>query len=275
MRTRVDIVLTCIALMIQGATWADELHVDFRHKGFDNDALQLVGLEAEQLVKPGERGLFLRIPPNEGIVGPVGLAPRKMIRGDFEIVAEFELLRYDRPREGSGAGVVLEVEFPTAPIGPITLGRLAIPAGGDWFTWASPRSTVGNAGLGMSQVQARSRTGKLRLSRTGSTIRADCADGDRAFVLLRKQDVGAAEARITWLGVQTGSSSCRAEALLKSLTIRAEEWFEPTVTQARPTFESGPWFFSIFLGFAAVLLALATWKRYPAALSNLAKGRVR
>jgi hypothetical protein len=273
MRARNAIILTCAALMIQVTAWSADLRIDFRQMGFDNTALRLVGQDAEQLVRPTEGGLLIRIPPKEGIVGPVGLAPRAMIRGDFAIVAEFELLRCDRPREGRGVGIGLEVDFPSTAMGPITIGRFAIPAEGDRFTWAAPSSAVGSAGHGPTRVPAGARTGKLRLVRTASLVRADYADGGGPFKLLREQEVGGADARIAWFGVETGTNSGRIEALLKSLTIGAGEWVETAETRAVAASGMDPMFLSI-TALIVVLLGLLTWKLWPARSGNPLKERV-
>ena len=259
MRARNNIILCIVSVMIHGTAWSEELYVDFRRAGFDNTTLKLVGPSAHELVSPTDRGLLIRIPPKEGIVGPIGLAPRKMLHGDFEIIAEFELLKYDRPRDGSGVGVGLVVEFTTAGIDPITVGRLATPGQGDGFSSADLPFGEGNARPVAKRVPARSRTGKLKLVRAASTVRAYYSDGGDAFKLLREFEVGDADARIVRLGAETGSSSYRVEALLKSLTVTAEALVAPAERPAPSTAGIDPVILAV-AAFDIIAVGFLGWK---------------
>jgi hypothetical protein len=270
MRARNHIFLCCVALVTRGTAWSADLRADFRHKSFDNAALKLVGQDAEQFVMPTERGLLIQLPPKLEIVDPIGIAPRMMIRGDFEIIAEFELLRYDWPREGPGVGVGLVVDFPAVSRDPISIQRLAIPKEGDRFT-SSGLQFSGEKG---GRAPARSRTGKLRLVRTASTVRAYYADGNESFRLLGQQEVGEEDARITRFGAEAGSKPYRVEAILNSLTVSAGELVEPPKPVAPSTTGMDPAFLCI-VALDIVLIGLATWRLWPRRSGNPSKGRVR
>ena len=262
MKLKTGIVLCGVALMVHGTSWSGELHVDFRHQGFDNTALRLVGPDAEQLVSPTERGLLMWIPANEGIAGPVGVAARKLLHGDFEIVAEYELLRYDRPRDGSWVGVGLVVEFPTVAADAITLARLAIPTEGDRFVSADLPFGDGRAISDSRRAPAWSRTGKLLLVRAGTTVRAYYAEGGEAFKLLREREVGHGDARLARLGPEAGAGRHRVEVLLSSLTVTADEFAEPPESPAPSTSGIDP----VLLGVGALdilLIAFAAWRLWP------------
>lgn len=271
MRTRIYLTVSCVALAAQGPAPSAEIDVDFRHAHFDNVALKLVGASAEQLVAPTERGLLVRIPPNEGVKGPVGVAPRAGLRGDFEVTAEYEFLRYDRPRDGTGAGVEMVVEFPGASAGAVSVERLAVPREGDRFVSAAGVAPPKRASAG-------SRMGKLRIRRTGSTVRAYYADGVKAFELLREQDVGGGDlVGVARLAAVPGSGAGRVEVIVKGLQIVAGELVEiadvPT-TLATSSGRRTDWVVLSFATLDVALLAFMVWKWRPDRFKNRRKDRI-
>jgi hypothetical protein len=272
MTPRNYLILSCAALSIHGMACSAELHVDFRHKVFDNVALKLTGNDAEQLVVPTERGLLIRIPAKEGVIVPVGVAPRSTIHGDFEITGEYELLRYEQPRDGYGVGVGIVVEFPAA-MDMITIERFAVPSQGDTFTSTRIQSADGNRTVSSRRIPARSRAGKLRLVRTGASVRTYYADGGDSFKLLRELDVGSDDARILQFGADTGSKAYRVEVLLKSLGIRADELIESPESSV----PSKPWIHQallILIPILGVILGVAVWRLRPTGWDSLLKQRV-
>ena len=274
MNARLYIIMCFAALSTHGTGRSAELHVDFRHMAFDNVALKLVGTHAEQLVAPTERGLLIRIPLNEGVMEPIGIAPRDTIRGDFEITAQYELLRYDRPRDGFGVGVGIVVQFQTAAMDTVSIERNAVPAAGDSFTSASCRGGNTHERFSSKRVPARSRAGKLRLVRTSSTVRAYYDDGGNVFKLLREQEVGSEDATIVRFGADTGAKAHRVEVLLKHLAINADEFVVPTKTPVPSMASIDPAFLLVII-VDILVFAFAIWKLWPARPNTFTKEGVR
>ncbi len=238
------ITVFCATLIFARTAQCGELEFDFRQMGFDNNAWRLVGANAEQLVKPTERGLLIRIPRKEQDPQPVGFAPRGvLLHGDFEITAEYELVRYDRPSRGDWVAAGIVVEFPTQANQALTIERMFGPDGSDHFS--SDAAATGNARLSSKQVPTSSRSGKLSLERSGSTVRAYYTDGSNSFRLLHVEEMGTDDAVVSRIGAATSSKAHGIDVLFKSVTIKAEElvseppaqvdstsWLDPLVLSA-------------------------------------------
>jgi Protein of unknown function (DUF1583) len=254
------------ALALAGTARSDEIKVDFRNANFDNAALTLMGDKAEDLVKPTERGLLVRIPPKERDPVPIGFAPRGvMLHGDFEIIVEYELVRYGTPPRGDWVAAGIAVDF-WAPVNRVlTIERMFGPDGSDHFTSDLLAGSNRAGRLSSKQVRTSSRAGRLSLERTGSTVRAYHTDGSNTFRLLRVEEMGTGDAMITSIGAETSSKAYGIEVLYKSISVKAEGFVDATPQPVDSTSWSGPLVLSIVASCIALAgLAARKLKRYRA-----------
>jgi hypothetical protein len=242
------------ALALAGTARAGEIQIDFRKANFDNATLTLMGDRAEDLIKPTERGLLVRIPPKERDPVPIGFAPRGVaLHGDFEIVVEYELLRYDRPppRDWVAAGIVVDFWAPANRV--LKVERTFGPDRSDHFTSDSVAGRTTVVRLPSKQVPASSRAGKLSVERTGSTVRAYYADGSNMFKLLRVEEMGTGDAMILRIGAETSSKAYGIDVLYKSISVKTAGFVDAT---PRPV-DSSSWSGPLVLTVVASCIALA------------------
>jgi hypothetical protein len=252
------------ALALAGTARSDEIQVDFRNANFDNMALTLMGDRAEDLVRPTERGLLVHIPRKERNPAPIGIAPRGLgLHGDFEIVVEYQLVSYDRPPGGEWvcAGIVVDFWWPANRV--LTVERMFGPDGGDQFASDVIAGFDRARRPSSKRVSTSTRAGKLKLERSGSTVRASYTDGSDAFRPLRVEEMGAGDAMITRIGADTSSKEYGIDVLFKSISVKAERLIDVTPQQVSSLSWSAP----LLLSVGASCLALAgaaTWilKRY-------------
>jgi hypothetical protein len=255
------ITVFCATLIFARIAQSGELEFDSRHMDFDNNAWRLVGENAEQLVTLTERGLLVRIPRKEREPQPVGFAPRGVVlHGDFEIIAEWELLRYDRPPRGDWVCAGIVVEFPGTASGALTIERMIGPDGADHFNSDIMTGSYRGGRLSSKQVPTSSRSGKLSLERSGSTVRAYYTDGSNSFKLLRVEEMGSGDAVISRFGAATSSKAHGIDVLFKSVTIKAEELVSEPPAQVDSTSSwdplvlSGMFWCIVLAGFAILEL---------------------
>ncbi len=242
------------ALALAGTARSGEIQVDFRNANFDNAALTLMGDRAEDLVKPTGRGLLVGILAKERDPVPIGFAPRGVaLHGDFEIIVEYELLRYDRPPRSDwvAAGIVVDFWAPANRV--LTVERMFGPDGSDHFTSDIMAGSNRAGKLPSKQVPTTSRAGRLSLERTGSTVRAYYTDGSNTFRLLRVEEMGTGDAMITRIGAETSSKAYGIEVLYKSISVKAEAFLDVTPQPVDSTSWSGP----LVLSVVASCIALA------------------
>jgi hypothetical protein len=75
----------------------------------------------------------------------------------------------------------------------------------------------------VNMTPARTSAGRLRLSRTGSTLHYLIAGEDDQFVQVRKLDVGTQDVALVRVAVHPGGSRTGASVLFTSMDIRSEE----------------------------------------------------
>lgn len=269
---RALILALAAAAAAPGASGA-EFQQDFRKGPPDPKHLRVVGAEGGCKVEPTAEGLRVTIPAgaNRGGVG-VELTP--WLKGNFEVVAAYEVRQIGPPKGGYGAGVGLSVEA-DAPVDPaLTVERQVDPKDGPRFVSTHMfNNDAGERQYRPELSKAAAATGRLRVARTGSSVETSFAEGDGTFRALRKVDLGAGAVHAVRLTCFTGNSDCAVDVVLTDLSVRADELAVPGVRAPRPVSQGGLW---KRLMVAAVINALlvagfAVW-RWPGLLSRGLKG---
>jgi hypothetical protein len=229
-------------------------HQDFRGGQFDNGSLTLVGVGAAKLVEPTPDGLVVRLPRGLGHPEPIGIAPRFLLSGDFDVVVSFEILRSDEAREGYGVGLSMLIEADTPARDALTIERLDVPDQGQTITSTHiTRAPDGGPRYSPVRVPARSRGGRLRLHRLGPIVHSSYDDGTGSFEQLGEVEFGTDDVVIVRIGADTGWSDHGVEVLLEDLRIEAEGLPPPgaSAPRRRPVW--------IYVASAGLLALPAAW----------------
>ena len=247
----------------------------FREGVPDPKVLDMVGLDGGCRVDQGPEGLAVRIPPGGSNGGPVGLTLRPWLRGDFEIIASYDLVKAGPPSNGYGAGIGLVVESNSADEQSLTIERIALPKEGEQFTSTHIfADTWGEKQYRPERSGASSKSGKLRLARVGAMVEASYADGGGEFRPLRKVELGTDDISLVRLACYTGSSDCEVVATVAELSVKANEFTAPPTGRSRGELRSGAW--KSRLGIAAainlcLIAALVAW-RWPGLIARIRTG---
>jgi hypothetical protein len=210
-----------------------EFHQDFRGGEYDHRALMLMGGNAEKFVQAKRGGLIVRIPAGLDKPAAVGIAPRFLVHGDFEITATCAIVQADKPIRGYGVAAALWVETDTPTEEAVTVERGIIPREGERFTSTRISGPQEARKYDVRRARAQSRSGKIRMARMGSKVTTSFADGDKPFRVLRTVELGTEDLTLVRLGADTGVSDHALEILVEDLIIRAEAL--PGLPEPRPT----------------------------------------
>jgi hypothetical protein len=186
------IILPTLLLLTSFAGQVEEsIHQDF---GADlHPMLELIGADAGKLTKRQATGLLVSLSSELATGEEVGVGTKLRLHGDFEITLKYELVSVTRPSKGLGAGVKIWCQIGPGNEEPerITLGHLsgAEHVNGYVAIQARPKSN-GKTQHAVKWFDATGKKGTLRLTRTGTQLRFEVAEGDsEAFRLLREVEV--------------------------------------------------------------------------------------
>jgi predicted Ser/Thr protein kinase len=161
----------------------------FRGAAFDPRRLLPLGFDSLYgftLLKPEPEGLRITIPPHESRQKPyLGLAPACEIRGDFQILASYDLLSATPAQTGSGTGANLYLLLKGTQRG-FALRRCVLPPGQTFVRGTQQAYVIQFPVPGAAEGQrsewkyfrASGNSGCLGLARTGTTLRYLVAEGE-------------------------------------------------------------------------------------------------
>jgi len=219
---RVELLRVCVKESVKTGVY----RTDFRHKQFDHSTLVPFGfktLYGLQLLKPEPRGLRITIPNHQGAEKPsMGFLPLRKIHGDFEIAASYELLSIEPPKTGAGAGanlyILAEETFHSA-----SFRRCVTPDGDDaFFVHVSTRNKKGKLRPQYNYFPAKTKSGRLCLKRTGSTLQFLVVEGEGdKRRKLHEVEFGASTIGLLRVATTTDGSPTTTENLWKDFSIQA------------------------------------------------------
>jgi len=199
---------------------------DFRQKQFDHSALAPFGyntLYGLRLLKPELGGLRITIPNHQGHTKPsMGFLPLRKIHGDFEIAASYELLSVEHPKTGAGAGAGLYI-LAEGTLHAASFRRCVSQDGDDvFFVHVSTRNKKGKRRPQYKYFPAKTKSGKLCLNRTGSTLQFFAVEGDGdERRKLHEVEFGASTIGLVRVGTTTDGSPTTTDTLWKDFSIQA------------------------------------------------------
>jgi Protein of unknown function (DUF1583) len=243
------ILLTGLGAVPSGS--AAEIGQDFRGKPYDPKLFKPTGPGFATAIQSDRQGLRIVLPPEHGKKPPVGVVIRTGVKGDFEITMEFEVVEVKEPTGGQGAGpsLYLAMESPTQEAA--TTGWQLKPNGSSvFFTHHASTPPGGKREHHGNTTPISSRSGKLRLVRTGSTLSYLAAEGrSDSYREIDRFEIGRDEVNTVRIAASNGGSPTLVDVRINSLKVVADELGETT---PRPPPRSR---WPLWLGAGAVLAA--------------------
>jgi hypothetical protein len=186
----------------------EDFYQNFRGGRFQDALFQKVGADPERQVLPEAKGLRIRLPAAEKAWPPAGILPRFGMHGDFEITLSYEVLKIEPPRSGYGSGVVLWVMSGDEQQGTAAIARShRVQEGSTYVLDRALPHADGQLRHDEQFVPTTSKFGKLRLQRTGDTLRYLAAEGNAdEFRELRQEPFGTADATVVRIVADPGWS---------------------------------------------------------------------
>ncbi|HUY92426.1 MAG TPA: DUF1583 domain-containing protein [Pirellulales bacterium] len=200
----------------------ERLTQDFREQ-FDPSQFELVGGDAPtRYCRPGKDGVLLSIPAADERVSFCGLQLRSVVRGDFEITASYRILNLPRVAKGHGAG--LKISIKDAAQEAASLQRIRTKGGQIYSAHRAVVKADGGLDHSSETRPTRAMSGKLRLVRTGPTLRYLVQEGEAdEFTELRRVEFGDRDVVQTYFAAQTGGSGTEVEVALTGIEVAAAE----------------------------------------------------
>jgi serine/threonine protein kinase len=269
-----------------------EFYQDFRGNAALPSYLQMSGVE-ESVVEREPAGLRVRMPANRCSDYPAGVVLSGAFKGDFEVTVSFDLLSDKPPSTGQGIGIELylmtETPGQTSPHrDALAVSRLNRPAGGERYMCNRAETVDGKrrfmthtAPVGTAPGPV-SKSGRLRLTRTGGKVTAWAAEGPNGdFREVGAFDHGTADLQMVRFSAYPGGTRVEpVEVRLVDLRIGSESRL-PTTAETTGSSDvsagskdqkqlgiSRPWLRAVALCGLIVTLGLLTigvwvWFRRP------------
>ena len=205
------------------------LHQDFRGGRRPAPPLALFGPDAEAVTRAEDEGFRITLPAGRVSTYPVGLMTTTRVAGDFEITASYQLLHADRPTTGHGAGFEVYITTDTPTQEAIGFSRyMRVDEGGAYF-WNEGGAyfcSHNSFGDGVRQynpvcVPASGTSGRLRLTRRGTDVTLEAAEGEKGkYFKLFQYHLGAEDLTMVRVGANSGGAPAAVDVRAVALTIR-------------------------------------------------------
>lgn len=252
--------------------YSQEYSCNFQSEGFDNRALALIGKGATSLIRQTEEGVLISVPAGPKVKS-VGLAPRFVIRGDFEITVGYEIKAWDRPKEGSWIGPTLYMTTEGEGDPAAELGRLHGADDKDVHSTFARAFIDGNRQKSVRKFPTETMRGQLRMRRHGDALSFEVRGDwrDEPFKVLRTTKFNTEDIRLVRVAIKRRDPTAAIRAVLHSLRIRADELPQLPSEQAasaqlyRPMYHPPPrrsswvWATAFTIGAVLVILGGVMW----------------
>lgn len=221
----------------------------------EGSALRLCGPNARQYAKPDGQGLRITLPASRADRGSVGVEARFYVRGDFEITLACEVLAVDQQAPADGAGASLWLKFASPKAGGASVTRLRK---GTKEVFGASRITLGRDGKDRYQtvnVPAAGTRGRLRLVRTGPTLRYLVAEEAGEFQEIHSAEVGTEDVTNLRALAVTGGKPAGADVRLVDWSIQGASLPNRLAVPPSP---GGGWGWLVWTAAAVLLLVLGS-----------------
>jgi hypothetical protein len=236
-----------------------EIHQDFRGKDVDETLFRLQGTDAAARIKAEAEGLRITLPADTKSA-TVGVAARAATKGDFEITVGYELLRADRPANGSGVGLEMYLNTATPTEEAFVIYRIVRPKEGDVYLCDRKTTNAGKRETKRDPFPAASKSGHLRLTRKGTEVTFEVAEGASDSY----RELG----RYVWgdwdLNVSVRAWGSHKPVELRLTEVRIRDAVEPAINPALPP-PPRTWRLWLLAGLFALAIIVGallwTWRR--------------
>ncbi|HTU91287.1 MAG TPA: DUF1583 domain-containing protein, partial [Gemmataceae bacterium] len=184
---------------------------------------KFTGPKARQQMTEEAEGLRITLPAEGTNPQPTGLVANFPVSGDFEITTSYELLKADKPANGSGVGVQLYIVMESPTQEAILFGRFHAPHLGHVYTCARLGTNAeGERQYVPTSFPAPTNAGRLRLTRNGSRVICLAAESDGDdFQPIHEFELGAADLSVVRVAADTGNSNNPVVVRIGDFEIRA------------------------------------------------------
>ncbi len=219
------------------------------------------GPDAEQCMRRGPDGLSLNLPAGHPGVRPnTGLATELVVKGDFEIVVDFEIVREPTPAMAGKfeTRFTLDLALDRPGLNAASLSRTVDGRGIQFVTWSALQPEVpGEIQRSRHFFPAEGKAGRLRVVRSGAELFYFGSGGSaQEPTYLWKDTIGKDDLRTIRLVGSTGGPGVDLEVRVHDLRVSADAL--PQVQGASP---KGRRWLSVagFLVLGSGLAALGVW----------------
>ena len=201
-----------LASCVQGQA-GGETYQDFRSQELPQANFIMPAPEQAKWIKPETAGLRITLPADQRRPEPVGITLGFPTKGDFEITVSYELIDVPRPTAGFGSGFELYVKTNGPAQDAIGYYRFTRPSG--LMAYGCARLTTfpdGRRGIppgvDSSDKPATGTSGKLRITRSGSTAVLSAAEGSSSdFDEKFRMELGSDDVAMVRLAANPGNAS--------------------------------------------------------------------
>jgi hypothetical protein len=237
---------------------AEEFHQSFREGMPDPSMLTLVGPNAQKTVKQGPEGLRINMQPGRKASAPVGLTTKFGLRGNFEIIVTYELLKVETTESGFGAGINLWIGTASARADEASLGRFSRKNESVHLVTKSAKDKQGKVITSSFTYPTNAAKGRLRLDREGGTLRCSVSEGTSSeFVAVHTSaEFVRDDVRSIRIAGNTGSQPLALDFRITEISIRGDQLIDPEAAVALASW----WTWGVANAIGLVLLvAIALW----------------
>ena len=200
---------------------SDDFYYDFRGGKPLPPFFQQIGVDERTLIRPEEEGLRITLPQNRRRTDYAGVLLPYPLQGDFEITTGYEILHANRPEQGHGVGFSLYLTTATALRGGLGFERLSRSNEGEVFLSTRMTTTPdGNEQYHHNFHETTSKSGRLRLVRTGAEVSFFAADGAGEFRKVFVNHLGPEDLQTVRLAAYPGYAHNLVDLRIHDLRIR-------------------------------------------------------
>ena len=202
---------------------AVELDYDFRDSRPLPKEIRLAGALHNLKTLAEETGFRMTIADRPNPIGRAGMEMHTRLRGDFEITAGYEILNAAVPTEGNGVGFEFFAHTVHTPQQGLGVYRLTRVDDGDvYLVSRNYINSDGNPGWDQKQISTNAKSGRLRITRSGTVATVLAAEGkDGVFKELSRKELGPDDITVIWLMAYTGHAQNSVDLRVTDLRIRA------------------------------------------------------
>jgi len=206
---------------VETAGMSARLVHDLRER-FEPESFRFVGGANPIPGEKVEEGLRFTIPEG-GEIGYCGVAPKIVVKGDFQITAGFTIRDLPRPKQGYGAGLKIHIEDSRKDQAAIQ--RLNRQREGHVFlAYRGELQRDGTREHLVANRKTEATSGWLRLRRDGTTLRYLVAEaGSDHFTQICESEYPADDVVTLHFAVQTGGAATGVDVVWTYLDVQAEK----------------------------------------------------